>query len=119
VRAVYGAAGTAIERAREGEGPTLLEVKTYRHHGHFEGDPDRYRDDDDRRMTRDQDAVLRLHGELVAAGDASGPELEALRAELEAAVDAAVEYARASPFPDPSEVGRYVYPEPLAAVEAR
>ncbi len=47
--AVYGAARTAVERARAGEGPTLLEVKTYRFMGHFEGDPDRYRD---RRGTR-------------------------------------------------------------------
>jgi pyruvate dehydrogenase E1 component alpha subunit len=113
VRDVYGAARTAVERARAGEGPTLLEVKTYRHFGHFEGDPDRYRDDDDRRMTRDHDAVRRLHGELLEAGAATEPDLQALHAELEAAVDAAVEFARSSPFPDPADVGLYVYPEPV------
>jgi pyruvate dehydrogenase E1 component alpha subunit len=112
VREVYAAARTAVERARAGEGPTLLEVKTYRHHGHFEGDPDRYRDDEDRRITRERDALRRLHGELLEAGDATEAELQALHAELEAAVDAAVEFARASPFPDPADVGRYVYPEP-------
>jgi pyruvate dehydrogenase E1 component alpha subunit len=113
VRDVYGAARTAVERARAGEGPTLLEVKTYRHFGHFEGDPDRYRDDDDRRMTRDRDALRRLHGELLEAGDATEPDLQALHSELEEAVDAAVEFARSSPFPDPADVGLYVYPEPV------
>jgi TPP-dependent pyruvate/acetoin dehydrogenase alpha subunit len=117
VREVYAAARVAVEGARAGGGPTLLEVKTYRHHGHFEGDPDRYRDDEDRRVTREHDALQRLRGELREDGDATEAELEALHAELEAAVDAAVEFARASPFPDPAEVGRYVYPEPLARVE--
>ncbi len=118
VREVYTAARTAVERARAGEGPTLLEVKTYRHFGHFEGDPDRYRDDEDRRVTREHDALERLRGELVAAGDATEPELEGLQAEIEAAVSEAVEYARASPFPDPSELSRYVYPEQRTPAEA-
>ena len=56
------AAQTAVERARAGEGPTLLEVKTYRFSGHFEGDPDRYRDDDDRRTTRERDALATAAG---------------------------------------------------------
>jgi pyruvate dehydrogenase E1 component alpha subunit len=118
VRKVHTAARTAVQRARVGDGPTLLEVKTYRHYGHFEGDPDRYRDDEDRRVTREHDALKRLHGELLAEGHATEPELEELHAELEAAVDAAVEFARASPFPDPSELARYVYPEQLARSEA-
>jgi len=113
VREVYAAARAAVERARAGEGPTLLEVKTYRHFGHFEGDPDRYRDDEDRRLTREHDALGRLHGELLDAGDTTEARLEAVRAELEAAVDAAVEFARSSPFPDPAGVGRYVYPDPV------
>ena len=103
---------------RRGEGPTLLEVKTYRHYGHFEGDPDRYRDDEDRRLTREQDALVRLRGELIASGDATEAALGALQAELEAAVEHAVEFARASPFPDPSEVARFVYPEQLERAEA-
>ena len=115
---VYAAAHEAVARARAGEGPTLLEVKTYRHFGHFEGDPDRYRDDDDRRLTRERDAIPPLRGELLASGDATEAELEALQAEIEAAVEQAVEFARASPFPDPAEIARYVYPEPLDAAEA-
>jgi pyruvate dehydrogenase E1 component alpha subunit len=115
VRNVYTAARTAVERARAGEGPTLLEVKTYRHFGHFEGDPDRYRDDDDRRVTREHDALKLLGEELVRDGVATEQELEALATELEAAVSDAVEFARASPFPDPAELDRYVYPERVEA----
>jgi pyruvate dehydrogenase E1 component alpha subunit len=118
VRNVYAAARTAVERARAGEGPTLLEVKTYRFGGHFEGDPDRYRDDEDRRTTRERDALASLRDELVATGDASEGDLDALQAELEATIADAVEFARASPFPDPSELDRYVYPEQVAQVEA-
>ena len=62
---------------------------------------------------------MRLREELLGEGDATGDELDALHGELEAAVSEAVEFARASPFPAASEIGRYVYPEPLAAVEAR
>jgi pyruvate dehydrogenase E1 component alpha subunit len=111
---VYAAARTAVERARAGAGPTLLEVKTHRFMGHFEGDPDRYRDDDERRATRERDAIAGLHDRLLAAGHATGDELEAIRAEIEVAVSKAVDFARASPLPDPAEVDRYVYPELLA-----
>jgi len=103
---VYEAARAAVSRARAGHGPTLLEVKTYRFMGHFEGDPDRYRDDDERRATRERDAIAALAARL----DASDAELEAIRAEIEAAVSEAVEFARASPSPDPAELDRYVYP---------
>ena len=103
---VYEAAGAAVARARAGEGPTLLEVKTYRFMGHFEGDPDRYRDDDERRTTREHDAITSLRARLEAAED----ELASIEAEIEAAVSQAVDFARASPFPDSAELERYVYP---------
>jgi pyruvate dehydrogenase E1 component alpha subunit len=113
--AVHEAARAAVERARAGDGPTLLDVKTYRFLGHFEGDPEKYRDDDDRRMTRERDALASLHGLLVAEGHASEGDLESLRAEIEGEISEAVEFARSSPFPDPAEVARYVYPEPAGA----
>jgi acetoin:2,6-dichlorophenolindophenol oxidoreductase subunit alpha len=103
---VYDAAGAAVARARTGGGPTLLEVKTYRFMGHFEGDQDRYRDDDDRRTTRERDAIASLRSLL----DAREEELASIEAEIEAAVSEAVEFARASPFPDPAELERFVYP---------
>ena len=109
---VYEAARDAVARARAGDGPTLLEVKTYRFVGHYEGDPDRYRDDDERRATREHDAIAALCGRL----DATEDELEAIRTEIETAVSQAVEFARASPLPDPAGLERYVYPEPLSPV---
>jgi len=109
--AVYEAARDAVRRARTGGGPTFLEVKTYRFMGHFEGDPDRYRDDADREVTRSRDALASLRDRLVSDGIESAETLETLRAEVELAVSDAVEFAKASPFPDPAEIGRYVYPE--------
>jgi pyruvate dehydrogenase E1 component alpha subunit len=114
VLAVYAAAREAVSRARAGDGPTLLEVKTYRFMGHFEGDPDRYRDDDERGTTREQDALSALHDRLLSSGAAAEAELAALREELEQAISGAVEFARASPFPGPAEIERFVYPEPVA-----
>jgi acetoin:2,6-dichlorophenolindophenol oxidoreductase subunit alpha len=110
VLAVYEAAGDAVARARAGDGPTLLEVKTFRIRGHFEGDPDRYRDDDERRATAERDPIPPFERLLVERGIADAPALAAVRAEAEAAVDAAVEFARASPWPDPAELERHVYP---------
>jgi acetoin:2,6-dichlorophenolindophenol oxidoreductase subunit alpha len=115
---VYQAAHTAVARARAGEGPTLLEVKTHRFMGHFEGDPDRYRGDDEREATRQRDALAALHDRLLSEGHATDGDLDALGLELEDAVTQAVEFARASPFPDPAGLERYVYPEPLAGAEA-
>jgi len=109
--AVYEAARDAVSRARAGGGPTFLEVKTYRFMGHFEGDPDRYRDDADRELTRSRDALASLGDRLVSDGIESAESLETLRAEVDLAVSDAVDFAKASPFPDPAEIGRYVYPE--------
>jgi pyruvate dehydrogenase E1 component alpha subunit len=109
--AVYEAAREAVRRARAGEGPTLLEVNTYRFMGHFEGDPDRYRDDEERDLARSRDALAALHDRLLE----SGADLDAVRTELEAEIDAAVAFAKASPWPDPAEIERYVYPEEAVA----
>jgi pyruvate dehydrogenase E1 component alpha subunit len=116
--AVFTAAREAVRRARAGHGPTLLEVKTYRFRGHFEGDPDRYRDDDEREQVRREDALQHLRERLLSTGYATAEELDDLAAEIEASVGRAVEFARASPFPDPAEIERYVYPEDPAATGA-
>jgi acetoin:2,6-dichlorophenolindophenol oxidoreductase subunit alpha len=116
---VFTAAREAVHRARAGAGPTLLEVKTYRFMGHFEGDPDRYRDDEERELTRGRDAIRSLRERLVSGAHATDGALDALGAEIEAAVARAVEFATASPFPDPAEIERYVYPARLEPAEAR
>ena len=116
VLGVYEAARAAVERARAGEGPTLLEVKTYRFRGHFEGDPDRYRDDEEREGLQEKDAIPPLRSRILTEGHATEADLDALHAEIEAAVEHAVEFARSSPFPDPADIGKYVYPEQITRV---
>ena len=111
---VFAAAGDAVGRARAGDGPTLIEVKTYRFMGHFEGDPEKYRDDAEKQELLENDALPALRDKILAGGHASDGELEALRAEIESAIDRAVGFARSSPFPDPAGIERYVYPAEVA-----
>ena len=115
VLAVYEVAQAAIDRARRGDGPTLLEAKTYRIRGHFEGDPELYRDDDERREAAERDPLPRLRERLLADGTAGEPELETMQTEILAAIEAAIEFAKASPWPDPRELTRYVYAGEAAA----
>ena len=119
VLAVYDAARTAVARARAGEGPTLLEVKTHRFMGHFEGDPERYRTDEEREALLERDALAALRGLLLADAHATEADLEAERAEIDAAIDRAVAFARASPVPDPAGIESYVYPESVASAGVR
>jgi TPP-dependent pyruvate/acetoin dehydrogenase alpha subunit len=114
---VHAAAHEAVERARAGEGPTLIEVKTYRFMGHFEGDPDRYRDDEDRSALLERDAIPPLRELIVTGAHATEQALEAMRAGIESTIDEAVEFARSSPFPDPADIEKYVYPEQAAHAE--
>jgi pyruvate dehydrogenase E1 component alpha subunit len=110
VLAVYEVAREAVERARRGDGPTLVEAKTSRIRGHFEGDPELYRDDDERREAADRDPLPRLRERLLGDGLATEADLEAMQADILGAIEAAIEYAKASPWPDPAELTRYVYP---------
>jgi pyruvate dehydrogenase E1 component alpha subunit len=114
---VYEKAGEAIERARSGGGPTLLECKTYRYYGHYVGDPLTYRtkeETEDVRQTRDplEGFERRCVGEL---GLIDADALREVDAEVAEAIERAVEYAEASEAPDPEEVTTDVYvswPEP-------
>jgi pyruvate dehydrogenase E1 component alpha subunit len=112
VTEVYGAARGAVDRARAGNGPTLLEVKTYRFRGHFEGDPDRYRQDHEREALLGFDPIPACRQGILDGGIATEEALQRIRQEIEQAVEAAVEFARSSAWPDAAEIERYVYPEP-------
>ena len=110
LRAVYAAAAAAVERARAGEGPTLLEVKTYRFMGHFEGDPDRYRDDEERARAAESDALARLREQLARRRRRDGG-----RARRAAGRDRSRGRRRrrvraGQPVPRSREIDRYVYP---------
>jgi pyruvate dehydrogenase E1 component alpha subunit len=109
VLAVYEVAGEAVDRARGGDGPTLLEAKTYRIRGHFEGDPELYRDDDERRAASERDPLPRLRDQLLGDETVTEADLETIQAEILAEIEAAIEYAKRSPWPDPAELTRYVY----------
>lgn len=101
VLAVYEAAHEAVKRARSGEGPTLIECKTYRWRTHFEGEPDTYRprEEVEAWMRREPIGPYRQH--LIELGIISASEAEALEQRVVAQVDEAVAFARSSPFPAP------------------
>ena len=107
--AVYDAASEAVARARAGGGPTLLECKTWRHHGHFTGDPAEYRDAGKHEDWLKNDPLTRCAELLVSKSWASAGELDRIQAEALAEMDAAVEYSRDSPWPDLDELTAGVY----------
>jgi acetoin:2,6-dichlorophenolindophenol oxidoreductase subunit alpha len=112
VRRVYEAARTHIARAREGGGPAFLEMKTYRYHGHHVGDIARayYRPKAEEQEWVTHRDPLRLHGDwLTANGIADRHVLEAIHEEVAAEMNAAVEFAVNSPYPDPDKVAQDIY----------
>jgi acetoin:2,6-dichlorophenolindophenol oxidoreductase subunit alpha len=100
--AVYQAANRAVDRARSGAGPSLIECKTYRWRAHTErlGQPDS-RDPAEVEMWKGRDPIARLVGQLRDQGDLDDAGLEAIEREVAAELDAAVAFAEASPFPVP------------------
>jgi pyruvate dehydrogenase E1 component alpha subunit len=107
--AVYEAAGAAIARARRGEGPTLLEVKTARYFGHFQGDPEAYRRKGEVAELKKNDPIPRLAAELRSQGLLDDARDAALRAEVGRRVAQAFEYGRNSPYPQPEDALLHVF----------
>ena len=114
VLAVYEATAEAVDRARRGDGPTLLEVVTYRFHEHSEGlrlGTD-YRDAEEKEAWLKRDPIVLFRQRLVADGFATDAELDAIEAEVLDEVEAAFAFTEASPFPDPSVAFADIYTEP-------
>ncbi len=114
VLAVKDAVERAVARARAGEGPFILEVKTYRYRGHSMSDPAKYRtkeEVDEVKKTRDPIDHIKT---LLSAAKATEDELKAIDAEIKAIVAEAVQFAQESPEPDPSELYTDVYVETAA-----
>ena len=107
--AVYEAAGTAVERARRGDGPSLIEVKTDRYLGHFQGDPEVYRPKDEVANLRKNDPILRLATQLRDAGQMNEAEDAAITARARQRVEDAFAYARASAYPEPRDALQHVF----------
>lgn len=113
--AMYQAAKEAIDRARSGGGPTLIEAKTFRFFGHVLGDQDAYMDKGEKDAWKARDPVPLFRKWLIDSKNATEAELAAMEAEIEAEITEAVDYTIASPYPDVSELRRDVYEEEMSA----
>ncbi len=101
VRAVRAATDEAVARARAGEGPTFLEALTYRHRGHSRSDPGAYRPAGELERWLRRDPIVLFETELISLGVADARGLEAVRAEVEAAMTAMSRAVREWPAPEP------------------
>jgi pyruvate dehydrogenase E1 component alpha subunit len=109
VQAVYGKAGEAIERARQGGGPTLIECETYRLCGHSRSDPRTYRTKDEEALWQEQEPIGRLAATLERLNLATAEALGHIEKEVVAVVDEAVAYAESSPDPEPTDTLQHVF----------
>lgn len=109
VFAVYEAAEEAIKRAREGKGPTLIECKTYRHRGHFEGDPCVYKPTEEQEEWLAKDPVPRFEKYLVENEILTEEKLKEVQNKVESQIDEAVDFANNSPYPELESVLEDVY----------
>ena len=109
VEAVYAAARTAVARARAGQGPTLIEAKTYRYRGHSRGDPGGYRERDEHAVWMARDPIERLRRRLIGDFVLDAARLDEIEAKAQARVEAAVEFARQSPEPSPESGLEHVF----------
>ncbi|MFB3738127.1 MAG: thiamine pyrophosphate-dependent dehydrogenase E1 component subunit alpha [Candidatus Velamenicoccus archaeovorus] len=113
VLACYGAMKTAVERARAGEGPTLIEAKTYRFQPHTSDDDDRtYRTREEVEEARHQDPLLRFGTYLKERGILDEERILAMTAEVKTEIDRAVDEAWNAPDPDPATLERHLFAEP-------
>jgi TPP-dependent pyruvate/acetoin dehydrogenase alpha subunit len=101
---VRKAVGEAVERARKGQGPSLVENKTYRYRGHFEGDPQRYRPHAEiERFKSKEDPIRRFKKFLKKEGILSDKREKAMREEVILQIEEAVSYGKSAPLPRPEE----------------
>src|SRR5215831_5724088 len=110
VLGIHRVAKSAIERARRGDGPTLIECKTYRYVGHHEGDPGTdYRTRDEVQQWKQRDPVKRARQLLIESEAADESTLLSVGKEVERLIDQAVEFAEKSPEPSPDSVNEHVF----------
>ena len=107
--AVHEGVARAVKRARDGEGPTLLEMKTYRYRGHSVSDPQKYRTKDEVEEYKNQDPITKVTNTILTNKYATEAELKAIDDKITAIVEGSVKFAEESPWPDDSEVLKDVY----------
>jgi pyruvate dehydrogenase E1 component alpha subunit len=101
---VFAEANKAIKHCRDGKGPYMIECKTYRHHGHFEGDPCSYRPEGELEKWQKKDPIALYEKKLKKEGVVDTKGIQAIKDEAQKAVDKAVDFARQSPQPDVAEL---------------
>ncbi|MDX7952095.1 thiamine pyrophosphate-dependent dehydrogenase E1 component subunit alpha [Lichenihabitans sp. Uapishka_5] len=99
----------AVERARRGEGPTLIESKTYRIRGHSRSDRNRYRTKEEIEEWRGRDPIVAFEADLLALGLLTRADADAVRTEAEKDIEAAVAFASDSPAPTTADLTKFVY----------
>ncbi len=109
---VHEAIAEAAERARKGDGPTFLEIRTYRYRGHSMSDPAKYRTKEEVEEYKKRDPLEMVKSIIIDKKYATDKWLDEVEAKIEAEVNDSVEFAEASPFPAPEALYEDVYSEP-------
>jgi pyruvate dehydrogenase E1 component alpha subunit len=107
--AVHEAASEAIARARDGGGPTLLEMKFTRYFGHFEGDQQTYRANEVEHARAELDCLKRFAARVTETGELAQPDLDAVDADVATLIDESVAAAKAAPLPTEADLLTDVY----------
>jgi pyruvate dehydrogenase E1 component alpha subunit len=110
--AVHEGVSRAIKRAREGDGPTLLEIKTYRYKGHSISDPQKYRTKEEVDEYKQRDPIQQVLNTILQKKFATQDEIDAINKRVSDTVAASVKFAEESPFPNDDEVLKDVYIDP-------
>lgn len=108
---VHIAMERAVRRARDGQGPTLLEMKTYRYRGHSMSDPAKYRSKDEVEEYKEKDPLTHVLRVIQENNYATEAEIEAINEKVRAEVEDCVQFAEDSPYPDVSEMYKDIYQE--------
>ena len=119
VMAVYEAANEAVARARKGQGPTLIECKTWRWRGHFEGDPSVYKDPKEQEEWLEKEPAKRYRKFLSENNVMTEAEMDQMDQNIDDEIEAAKAFADASPYPAPEDVAKDVYTDIVEEVRVR
>jgi pyruvate dehydrogenase E1 component alpha subunit len=107
--AVHESVARAVKRAREGDGPTLIEIKTYRYKGHSISDPQKYRTKEEVDEYKQRDPIEQVAATILDNKYASQEDLEAINKRVEAEVEESVKFAEESPWPNDDEIYKDIY----------
>jgi len=107
--AVHDSVARAVKRARAGEGPTLLEMKTYRYKGHSMSDPQKYRSKDEVEEYKERDPIDHCKNKLVNEFSVAEEEIEQINERIKQVIEECVRFAEESPWPDDDELLKDVY----------